>query len=328
MPHSTSSKPRVAVIGAGVAGLAAAKALASRGISPTVFEKSRGLGGRVATRRMDEGLAFDHGAQYFTARGAGFREAIAAGLADGSLARWEPALAEGEHGSDWFVGRPAMNSLVGSWQEGLDVRLASEISAVRRDGEGWRLETAAGDGPEPFDAVVSTAPAPQASRLFSSVGEVVDGLRYVRLAPCWSLMVVFAAPFDPGFDVRRADGDDVAWICRNAAKPGRGEGARGWVVHAGPDWSLRHLDLDGSDAASAIVAMLRLRLGRSTPAVERAVAHRWRYARTTAALGQPFLQASGGTALVGGDWTLGARVETAFESGHAMAEALADRLAV
>jgi predicted NAD/FAD-dependent oxidoreductase len=56
---------RIAVIGAGIAGLACAREIARADVAVTVFEKARGLGGRLATRR-DGNLAFDHGAQYLT----------------------------------------------------------------------------------------------------------------------------------------------------------------------------------------------------------------------------------------------------------------------
>ena len=52
---------RVAVIGAGLAGLTAAARIAAGGAAVTVYDKSRGLGGRLATRRSPQG-SFDHGA--------------------------------------------------------------------------------------------------------------------------------------------------------------------------------------------------------------------------------------------------------------------------
>ncbi len=60
--------PKVAVIGAGISGLMCARTLADHGCDVSVFEKSRGVSGRMSTRRVDDSLSFDHGAQYFTAR--------------------------------------------------------------------------------------------------------------------------------------------------------------------------------------------------------------------------------------------------------------------
>ena len=78
---------RVAIIGAGMAGLAAARLLREAGASCTIFDKSRGLGGRMATRRTGD-FSFDHGAQYFTARGPRFRALVDDWSAAGHAAGW------------------------------------------------------------------------------------------------------------------------------------------------------------------------------------------------------------------------------------------------
>jgi len=61
-------KPKVAIIGAGIAGLSCANHLSENAIYATVFDKSKGVGGRTSTRRVEPNLSFDHGAQYFTVR--------------------------------------------------------------------------------------------------------------------------------------------------------------------------------------------------------------------------------------------------------------------
>ncbi|TGN44114.1 FAD-dependent oxidoreductase, partial [Paracoccus liaowanqingii] len=67
-----SERIRVAIIGAGLAGLTCAGRLAQAGLSVTLFDKGRGPGGRLATRRADDGLRFDHGALWLAARDPGF----------------------------------------------------------------------------------------------------------------------------------------------------------------------------------------------------------------------------------------------------------------
>ena len=74
-----------AVIGGGLAGIAAAREIAARGASVTIFEKSRGLGGRCASKRW-EGHVIDHGAQYFTIRDEAFHSAISS--ASGTRGEW------------------------------------------------------------------------------------------------------------------------------------------------------------------------------------------------------------------------------------------------
>ncbi len=324
MIAKSPAETRIAVVGAGMAGLTCARHLSERGFLPSVFEKSRGLGGRLATRRAGEGIAFDHGAQYLTARSAAFRRAMRSALEAGAADRWQPDPAGGAapDGDDWFVGVPAMNALVKPLAEGVDVRLSSEVAAIRRDGDAWRIVGPEDEAGGSFDVVVCTAPAPQAQKLLVSEPEAAAGLAGVSMAPCWSLMLRFVGAVDPGFDLRRAESEDLAWIARNGSKPGRDPGAGCWVVHASPDWSRRHLELDRDRAAALLVGLLPQALGFPLPEIEGAVAHRWRYARTTKPLGAPFLGLADNSLFLGGDWCLGARVECAFESGLAIAQAL------
>ena len=58
---------RVIVVGAGLSGLMAAQEIHNAGHEVIVFDKGRGVGGRLATRRIDA-ATLDHGAQFFTVR--------------------------------------------------------------------------------------------------------------------------------------------------------------------------------------------------------------------------------------------------------------------
>ncbi|MEM6905266.1 MAG: FAD-dependent oxidoreductase, partial [Pseudomonadota bacterium] len=91
------------IIGAGMAGLACARALTDAGHRVTVLDKGRGVGGRLATRRTEDGWQFDHGAQYIAASGTPFREAMAGMAEAGSLAPWDQP--------DHLVGVPGMSAV-------------------------------------------------------------------------------------------------------------------------------------------------------------------------------------------------------------------------
>ncbi len=286
-----------------MAGLSCARMLADAGHAPVVFDKSRGVGGRLATRRAGA-LRFDHGAQFVTARGADFRAYLAE-----HAAPWQPADAP----EGWHVGTPAMNALVKPMAAGLDIRLGSEV-ALERHASGWRV------GKDRFERLISTVPVVQARVLFP---EMIEALASVEVAPCYTLMVAFGtAPNWP--EMARSRDGDLAWIARNSAKPGRGTEPDCWVVHASPDWSTAHLELEKKEACQRLLDLLRTARG-PLPEVTHAAAHRWRYAMTTVPLGRDFAQSEDGSLLVGGDWCLGARVENAWTSGRAMAAALLSR---
>lgn len=290
----------IAIVGAGMTGLSCARMLADAGLEPIVFEKSRGLGGRLATRRADA-LRFDHGAQFVTARGESFRAFL-----EENAQPWQPEGATGE----WFVGAPAMNSLVKPLAEGLDIWFSEQVAPVR-DGMKWHI------GDAVFDRVVSTVPVTQARNMFSGM---IEPMSSVEVAPCWTLMVAFGQGTDWP-DMWRSREDDLAWIGRNSAKPGRDAEPESWVVHASPDWSRTHLEIEKGVAQEHLLDLLRAARG-SLPEVAYASAHRWRYAMTTTPLGRSHVTSEDGSLLLGGDWCLGARVEDAWESGRAMAAAI------
>lgn len=305
-----------AIVGAGMAGLAAARRLASAGHAVTVFEKSRGIGGRVATRRAGD-LQFDHGAQFFTARGARFSEVVAALVTTGQAAPW------GEQG---YVGTPGMSSLAKGLAAGLTLVGSQEITALRRGPRGWTLATAEGpaavDGNGAFDGVVIAVPAPQAVPLAASAGIIWPGLARIRYAPCCALMLAFAAgAVVMGASLRPAGGGPIGWIARDDTKPGRPAGRDTVVVHATADWSRAHLETPPEAIAVLLLEAFRALTG-TTAAPVHAVAHRWRYALVEEALGEPFLWDAAQRIGACGDGCIGARVEAAFDSGDQLGAAI------
>lgn len=300
----------VVVIGAGIAGLACARRLADAGLSPLVLDKGRGIGGRVATRRAGD-FQFDHGAQYVTAQNAGFAAVLGAVRAAGDLADWPD-----DEGRRRSVGTPGMSALPKALGRGLDIRQNTQVTRVERTSEGWALHMA--DSVLHAARVVVTVPAPQVAGLLGPDHPLVAALSPVRLAPCLTLMAAIAAPAP--FTSRQDRDDPLAWIAQDSAKPGRPQGAATlWVAQAGQDFSQAHLERDTAAIAAAMLPLLCDRLGASPDRVTHAAAHRWRYARVTQALGQPFLTDATGTLHLGGDWCIGPRIEAAWDSGSAIA---------
>ena len=294
-----------------MAGVACGRALADSGLSPVLLDKGRRPGGRMSTRQAGD-FAFDHGAQFFTVRGADFGAAVQEAESAGAAARWEACDIMNE---PRYVGRPGMNGLVEHLAQGLDVRSEVEISAIARDGAGWLLKCTEGQQFE-ADVIVCTTPAPQAADFFPSDHPFQVPLSGVRMAPCWALLLGFHQPFAPGWQMHRANGP-LSWVACNSSKPERSPNC--WVVHASPDWSERYLEIEKPDAAERLSGMLVNEFGPIPEPVYMA-GHRWRYAMVTAALGKPFLRHE--TVFLGGDWALGPRVECAFDSGLAIARAI------
>ena len=161
----------VAVVGAGLAGLSCGRHLQNAGCRVTLFEKARGPGGRMSTRRAD-GWQCDHGAQYFTVRDNAFREEVARWEAAGVAALWEPRIAViggGKAQPDSvvrFVGVPRMSAPAAWLAGGLQVHSGVTIDDMRHEAEGWRLHSKEqGLHAERYDALVLAVPAPQAAVL-------------------------------------------------------------------------------------------------------------------------------------------------------------------
>ena len=150
----------VIIIGAGMAGLACARRLADAGLAAIVLDKGRGIGGRVATRRAGD-LQFDHGAQYVTARGAGFAAVLDAMTTAGTLADWE-----GDTGRSHGVGVPGMSAIPKALGAGLKVRQNTQVAGLEPESGGWRLHL--GNGTLRAARVVITVPAPQAAALLGA----------------------------------------------------------------------------------------------------------------------------------------------------------------
>lgn len=302
-----------------MAGLTCASRLVAAGFSVKVFEKSRGIGGRIATRRTADGLQFDHGAQYFTATTPAFQDFTLEARRAGNLEGWLPDGRPEKVRGDWLVGQPAMNAFLKPAAERLNVELGTQVSDILPSQGGWALSFHGHRSAEVFDAVIVTAPAPQAQALTTASQLLQKRLDAVEVAPCWALMVAAEGPEMAGPSVFEAPHPDIAWMARNASKPGRDRSPETWIVHASTSWSIRHLEAQPEDAAAYLRQIAVPLAGLRDDMVVHAAAHRWRYARPLKPAGAPFLSDETGTLLAAGDWCLGARVENAFESGRAAA---------
>lgn len=323
---------KIAVIGAGMAGLSCAAALHQAGLGVEVFEKSRGLGGRIATRRRDA-RSFDHGAQYVTARGSRFENLLQRLDAAGAVTRWEPKGWQDGHthaaGVDqtWFIGTPGMSAMVKPLAEGLRIRHNTRIAELQRHAGGWQMTTGDSETVGPFNAVAVTVPAPQASTLLASHGDAFERIQRAIMAPCWAAMMTFDQTLKAPADVLRPPEGAITWAARNNAKPGRDNASEAWVVHAGPDWSRDNLEQDAGDIADGLFQAFATLVGGELPKPGFLSAHRWRYALCETPLQTPCLIGDDGTLGAAGDWCLGARVEAAYDSGWALGTRLAARFA-
>jgi renalase len=318
---------RIGVIGAGVAGLAAARTLRDRGHSAVVFDKSRGVGGRTAVRRA-EPFAFDHGAQYFTARDARFQCQVDAWIDAGVVAAWPGrivSLAEGRmrarDSTTRYVGVPSMNAIGKHLAMGLDVLNDTRVSKLRRHDSSWRLVDDAGRDLGVYDAIVAALPSAQAADLLATAEMKDARIRRCRFAPCWAVLLGFDCRLELPFDGAFANASALSWVARNNSKPGRPRG-ESWVLHAGPAWSVQNLECATEAVAIALIAEFERITNSSGLKPVHRDAQRWRYALPLEPLDEGCIADADARWVVCGDWCHGARVEGAFLSGIAAARKL------
>ncbi|QJB69470.1 NAD(P)/FAD-dependent oxidoreductase [Parasphingorhabdus halotolerans] len=306
---------KIAIIGSGLSGLACADHLVAEGFQISLFDKARGPGGRMSTRRIDTALGqvgFDHGAQYFTAREHAFQTGVKQWQNAGTVAPWPAA------GPEAWVGVPAMNAPIKALAARHDVSWSMRIDGLVKQQNGWQLQCGDHVIVALFDAVVLAIPAEQAASLLQPWDTEFHTLaRNTVSAPCWTLMLAFAHPVKTDKVIIRDDAV-IGSAARNSVKPGR-KGPDSWVIQASPDWSVNYLEDSQEQVVSALSDRFSDLLGVSLPDPLVASAHRWRYARSgktdQSALYNDDLKIG-----VCGDWLIGPRVECAWLSGTALAK--------
>jgi len=319
----------IAVIGAGLAGLTVAREL-SGAHRVTVFEKSRGVGGRMATRRAGP-FQFDHGAQFITAQTDDFRGFLDQLLTAGALAQWPARFAElrrdgisvrRQWGDDYphYVGTPGMNAIGKHLATGLDIRLETPVRSLARDDGRWLLS---GDAPQPlgeFDWVIAAAPAAQTADLLAST-PLAAHARGVSMQACFALMLGFSEAPDLPWQAALVRDADISWISVDSSKPGR-PAAHSLVVHSTNPWADAHLDDDADEVRRHLSQELRDIANIDVAAATFSDLHRWRYANIDPQDGSACALNAEWRLAACGDWFVRGRVEGAFTSALALARRL------
>ncbi|KQQ35378.1 hypothetical protein ASG19_16840 [Rhizobium sp. Leaf306] len=318
---------RLGIVGAGIAGLTLARAMADCA-DVRIFEKSRGVGGRMATRRTDA-VTFDHGAQYFTIRDGRFRAALETAQADRVVEPWTGALATLPDGNlaalsggdtTRYVGSPSMNALAKAMAAGLDIQTDAPVEAISGTAGKWFLKI--GDRREgPFDWLVLAAPAPQSALLLPDEFTHHGALAKTRMNACFTLMIRQTEDAKLPFAAARVDDPVIGWISRNNSKPERPDDPC-LVVNATAKWSDDHLEEPLEDVRRTMLEALQRYIPISPSEAEAATIHRWRYANVDRPAGQAFLLDDVSQLAACGDWCIAGRVEAAFLSAAALGDAL------
>lgn len=315
-----------AIVGAGLSGMTLARELTAAGHHCQIFEKSRGRGGRLATRRR-EGWQADHGAQFFTVRDPAFQTVVDHWVEEGWVQPWaiEPCVFDrdgfrpAEEASARYVGTPTMNAMVVGMSDGVDLFLQTRVDRLERVDHQWRLWDDAGEQYGQFDAVFLTAPLAQSLALLPSGSRAEVPLRGATMLPTWSMALAFDDETGIQSDGYFVHEGVIHWAARDSSKPGREPDPEVWVMHFSPTWTSNHLDAPDNLLQQQCLNLLRKLAPHDLPEPTDSFKHRWLYARSGPAqvdIPQWDERLSIGLA---GDWVLGDRLEDAWQSGKKLA---------
>tara|TARA_R110002049_G_scaffold2750_10_gene22405 strand:+ start:14939 stop:17308 length:2370 start_codon:yes stop_codon:yes gene_type:complete len=326
--------PRVAIIGAGVGGLMAARTLIDHGLEVQVFEKSRGVGGRLATRRIDQDQGFDHGAQYLTAKDCRFGKYVKSWIQDGIVAPWMGRIVELSTGgrivsdktdTPRYVGTPSMNQIAKHLATGVPTRRETAIASIRGGASAaWDLIDQDDQVVGSYDVVICNAPPAQTLALIDGHCSFAAQVAEIEMRPCWSAMLTTNAINGIDFDAAFINDSPLSWIARDNSKPGRSDGSRQdtrwrWMLHAEAEWSKEHIEDDDKAIRTEMVAALEHAIGQPVNPIGDVITHRWRHAIPANPIDQECLWDATAGIGVCGDWCGGPRIEGAFLSGVSVA---------
>lgn len=319
---------KIAIIGAGMAGISAALKLQDKA-QVTLFDKSRGIGGRMATRRTEK-YNFDHGAQFFTAKSEEFQVLCQQAQKDGVIELWnadfvEITAAEVTNSRKFsaeyphYVATPQMNSLCKYLAQDFNVNLGQKITKIDFKDKKWTLQNDQDEKFEDFDYLIVAIPSHQVLDLINESTKDCQRIKEVKMLGCFALMVGLKE--DPKLDFQAAliKESIISWISVNSSKPQRAGGAT-ILVNSRNSWAEENMERDIEEVKELLLEDLVDITKIDREIIDHVGIQRWRYANIGKQKGDSFIFDEKQALGICGDWLIHGRVEAAYQSGGDVAE--------
>ncbi len=339
MPSSTDSNSPVTwdvlIIGAGLAGLSAANDLHRAGLTVLVVDKGRGLGGRLAGRRIGD-ATFDHGAQFMTARDSRFKASVAEWIEAGVAEEWYSSYPGHANGHPRYRGVPTMTAVAKYLATDINVLRTTRVESITQESaQDNQLWSAALDNGDTISAkaLLITSPVPQTIDLLASGNIAVPADKQARLdridyEACIAVMAVLDGPTAIAVPGATAfDEGPIGWISDNLQKGVSKIPAV--TIHGSGDFSAKHYEDDKMQTGQTLIDAAAPYLGNAK--VTEYQVHGWRYSKPSVVDPEACMLLSESTDMpplaLAGDAFAGPRFEGAVLSGWAAAKSLIAALA-
>ena len=321
-----SHRTDVLIIGAGLAGLSAANDLIQAGYNVLVVDKGRGLGGRLAGRRIGE-ATFDHGAQFMTAREARFKGVVAEWIQAGVAEEWYRSYPGQPNSHPRYRGVPTMTAIAKHLAIDMTVMRGTKADSISQQGNRWMAMLDNGETVVAKKMLI-TSPVPQTMDLLATGNIVLPADKLARLSriqyePCIAVMAVLDGPTAieaPG--AISLEKGPISWLSDNLQKGVSKIPAV--TIHGSAEFSAHQFERDHMEAGQRLIDIATPFLG--TAKVTEYQVHGWRYSKPTVVDDAPCMLASEASDLpplaLAGDAFAGPRFEGAVQSGWAAAKRL------
>ena len=316
---------KIVVVGAGISGSVCAWRLARDGHEVTLVEKGRGVGGRMATRRM-EGARIDHGAQFFTVRDPRMKELLSLWENEEAVVPWYdhiPGRSDVPTGQR-YRGTDGMTSPAKVLAKEFNVETSFFLQKIQRERNIWTLSEK-DDSQRSLEAdhLVLTIPSVQLLELFQRShyrleDDTMKSLQSIRHTRCLAVLGIMDRPSSfkhPGTLTHPVP--EIDWISDNQVKGISPEPA--CTIHASDEYSQKFWDAPDSERIPPLLSVAEEHLHAKITSWS---SHRWGFAKPVVTFGATHWHSEDRAITLAGDGFGGERIEKAAMSGWDAAEAI------
>lgn len=320
----------IAIIGSGITGSVLAYLMQEKGLNVTVFEKSRGLGGRTSARRYETG-SFDHGAPYFSVTNSGFYDFLKNKVPSDLVLEWSGKFIEKnmrtryiESSNDKkYIFSPSMNSFSKFLLEAVSVQKNTLIEKIISDNQKLSLIDSESNIYQDFDLLISTAPPEQSYALLKDITDKAADIKKAEMESSFSLMLAAEENFDFKFSsLDLLYSDFIEQICCDHKKPAKDDNEIMLTVKTTDSWTKENLERGRDEITESILNEFKKITGFEDIKPKYISLQRWKFSKVKKAIHKPIYDDFAKVAACG-DWTQGENgVESAFLAAKTMLETI------